>query len=127
MKIRIKGNSVRYRLTKTEVSTLAETGAIVEETCFGTGAGQKLKYALEMREDIQHLQADFNNQRITMYLPAEAAKKWPQEERTGFEYIQNISPGIDLHLLLEKDFVCLDETIEDQSDNYPNPHYERKD
>jgi hypothetical protein len=24
-------------------------------------------------------------------------------------------------LLVEKDFVCLDNTIEDQSDNYPNP------
>ncbi len=127
MKIRIKGNFVRYRLTKTEVNALAETGAIVEETCFGTGAGQKFIYALETREDIQHLQADFHNQRMTMYLPAGAAKKWPQEDRTGFEYVQMISPDMALHLLLEKDFVCLDETIEDQSDNYPNPHDERKD
>jgi len=127
MKIRIKGNFVRYRLTKTEVGVLAETGAIVEETCFGTGAGQKLVYALETREDITHLQADFNQQRITMYLPTGAAKNWPQEEHTGFEHIQMITPEIALHLLLEKDFVCLDETIEDQSDNYPNPHHEQKD
>ena len=126
MKIRIKGNFIRYRLTKSEVSALVETGAIVEETCFGTEPGQKFMYTLETREDIDHLQADFKEQRITMYLPADAAKKWPKEERIGFEYVQNISPGTDLHLLLEKDFVCLDETIEDQSDNYPNPHYERK-
>jgi hypothetical protein len=27
-----------------------------------------------------------------------------------------------LFLLVEKDFVCLDNTVEDQSDNYPNPN-----
>jgi hypothetical protein len=26
-----------------------------------------------------------------------------------------------LHLLVEKDFTCLDNVAEDQSDNYPNP------
>ena len=26
-----------------------------------------------------------------------------------------------LYILIEKDFKCLDNTIEDQSDNYPNP------
>jgi hypothetical protein len=34
--------------------------------------------------------------------------------------------GKELFLLLEKDFVCLDETIEDQSDNYPNPLMDKK-
>jgi len=33
-----------------------------------------------------------------------------------------VVPGVQLHLLLEKDFVCLDNTAEDQSDNYPNPN-----
>jgi len=37
-------------------------------------------------------------------------------DRVGFE---NHDAG--LHLLVEKDFVCLDEVNEDQSDNYPNP------
>lgn len=26
-----------------------------------------------------------------------------------------------VNLLIEKDFVCIDNTTEDQSDNYPNP------
>ena len=33
-----------------------------------------------------------------------------------------IGKGKDLFLLIEKDFVCLDHTFEDQSDNYPNPN-----
>jgi hypothetical protein len=30
-----------------------------------------------------------------------------------------------LHLLVEKDFTCLDNVAEDQSDNYPNPLAEK--
>jgi hypothetical protein len=31
-----------------------------------------------------------------------------------------------LHLLIEKDFTCLDNVDEDQSDNYPNPLLQKK-
>jgi hypothetical protein len=34
----------------------------------------------------------------------------------------NAQPAQELFLLIEKDFVCLDNTFEDQSDNYPNPN-----
>ena len=37
-------------------------------------------------------------------------------DRVGFE--ETVSG---LHLLVEKDFTCLDSIEEDQSDNYPNP------
>ena len=41
-------------------------------------------------------------------------------DKTGFESNQG-----DLHLLIEKDFTCLDNIEEDQSDNYPNPLAEK--
>ena len=40
----------------------------------------------------------------------------------GFQHKQALSNGKELFLLVEKDFVCLDNTFEDQSDNYPNPN-----
>ncbi|GAB4494687.1 MAG: hypothetical protein OHK0019_21740 [Saprospiraceae bacterium] len=122
MKIRIKGNFVRYRLTQTEVKTLAETGFLEEETHFG--AGQKFGYALTAKAGISGLQASFENGKITMFIPADFAKKWWNEERVGFENEVEIAPGVSLKLLLEKDFACLDHTDEDQSDNYPNPNAE---
>lgn len=127
MKIRIKGNSIRYRITKSEVAMLAETGCLLEKTCFGPGTEQQFSYALETREGIDHLQAAFQDKRITMFIPAQAAKNWPEEQRVGFEQTIQVSPGTNLFLLLEKDFVCLDKTDEDQSDNYPNPHDEQRD
>jgi len=41
-------------------------------------------------------------------------------DRTGFE---NNAGG--LQLLVEKDFTCLDNVAEDQSDNYSNPLNEK--
>ena len=53
---------------------------------------------------------------------AAAAAVWHDEERVGFENTVEVAPGILLTLLLEKDFACLDDSREDQSDNFPNPN-----
>ncbi|MBV6441401.1 MAG: hypothetical protein DYG98_03210 [Haliscomenobacteraceae bacterium CHB4] len=122
MKIRIKGNSVRFRLTQSEVRTLAASGYLAEETHFGPGEAQTLVYALQSKEGINNLQAAFDGQKITLYIPSTAAQTWYGEERVGFENEMEVAPGISLHLLLEKDFACLDNAREDQSDNFPNPN-----
>lgn len=122
MKIRIKGNFIRYRLAQSEVKTLAETGYLEEETNFG--AGQKFGYALAAKEGISGLQASFENGKIKMFIPVDFAKNWFAEERVGFENEVEVAPGISLKLLVEKDFVCLDDSEEDQSDNFPNPNLE---
>lgn len=40
----------------------------------------------------------------------------------GFNNKMPLDNGEHLFLLVEKDFVCLDNTFEDQSDNFPNPN-----
>jgi len=122
MKIRIKGNFVRYRLTQSEVKMLGETGCLSEETRFGPDASQTFVYALEAKEGIDGLRASFDGGKITLYLPAVAAKTWFDEDRVGFQSDVEVAPGVTLGLLLEKDFACLDNADEDQSDNYPNPN-----
>ena len=49
-------------------------------------------------------------------MPQVMVKEWADTERVGFE---NKTPAF--FLLVEKDFKCLDNVAEDQSDNYPNP------
>lgn len=125
MKIRIKGNSLRYRLTQTEVRTLADHGGISETTTFAEE--QMLTYAIETRADLDNLDAEYQAHRIVLMLPEAWAKNWPEEDRVGFSYSKPLTADSSLFLLLEKDFVCLDEVAEDQSDNYPNPRYEKRD
>jgi hypothetical protein len=119
MKIRIKGNSIRIRLTRTEVENFGKFGVLEDSTDFGNN---KLIYAIESRTEINELQSSFDNNRITVWIPENIKQEWISTERVGFE--NNFSIGNDKHLflLIEKDFVCLDNTIEDQSDNYPNPN-----
>jgi hypothetical protein len=118
MKIRIKGNSLRYRLTKTDVDNFSKYGYLEEVTDFG---GQQLIYALKLYE-LLSLKATLQNNNITIYMPAGMVNEWTTTERVGFEGNDN-----ELYLLIEKDFKCLDAVAEDQSDNYPNPLLEKKD
>jgi len=112
MKIRIKGNSLRYRLTKSNIEHFSKEGYIEETIYLGT---QKLIYALQ-RYPEDELTADFNDQKIVLYVPDYIANEWTTTDRVGFENNNGA-----LYLLIEKDFKCLDNVVEDQSDNYPNP------
>jgi hypothetical protein len=119
MKIRIKGNSVRIRLTKSEVDHFGRYGYIEEATEFGNNS---LVYALEKTSSKEELAAVMEGNKITMLVPDAMHNEWIDTERVGFENRMDIGDGKELFLLLEKDFVCLDNTFEDQSDNYPNPN-----
>ena len=112
MKIRIKNNGLRYRLTHSEVEAFARDGVFKEKIQIGDDA---LTYILQRTAE-EELSASFKNNIITMLVPEKMADEWTGTDKVGFEHKTN-----DLHLLVEKDFTCLDNVDEDQSDNYPNP------
>lgn len=118
MKIRIQGNSIRYRLARSEVSSLKTNGNLKEHTAFN---GKIFTYRVMTKENLSALEAEFKEDTITLFLPKIESQKWADSNRVGFENDMILDDGQILHLLLEKDFVCLDERTEDQSDNYPNP------
>lgn len=118
MKIRIKGNSVRYRLSKTDVDVLTAQGYMEEHTSFGTAT---LTYALQRSEDAA-MTASFDKNKITVYMPAAFVRGWAANTIIGFDADMPLEGQDSLYLLVEKDFKCLDNTGEDQSDNYDNPN-----
>jgi hypothetical protein len=118
MKIRIKGNSLRYRLTRPEVVRFSETGLVEERINFGAVA---LSYVL-CSTDADELSAAFGDNRITLYVPAGLVDEWLHTDKVGFEHRMPLNGTEEsLHLLVEKDYTCLDNVAEDQSDHYPNP------
>jgi hypothetical protein len=119
MKIRIKGDSVRYRLTRSEVETFSKNGFLSETTQF---LSNTLTYALKAVPGQEELSANLNNNTITLYFPDAEKEIWFQSERVGYKHVQVLPDGTRLTLLIEKDFACLDHVDEDQSDNYPNPN-----
>ena len=112
MKLRIKSDSLRYRLTQTDVSRLAKEGYLEDQVSF---AGSPLIYALQLTEG-KELTTSYIDNKITMCMSRKMINELINTDRVGFENNDG-----ELELLVEKDFVCLDTTAEDQSDNYPNP------
>jgi hypothetical protein len=116
MKIRIKGNSLRYRLTKSDMFRLSQEGYLEDKTDFG---GRELVYVIQKTAE-KELSAFFNDNVICLQVPGMMIDELNNTNRTGFEGMEE-----NLHLLIEKDFTCLDNVAEDQSDNYPNPLAEK--
>lgn len=118
MKLRIEGNTVRIRLSKAEVEKLTTSKYIEERTSFGNII---FVCALQSKQRGKELTADFDGNKMTMFVPLALLKDWATNEVTGFEAQMKVSATESLHLLLEKDFKCLDKKPEDQSGKYDNP------
>ena len=118
MKIRIRGNSVRIRLSKPEVARFAKEGYVEERTEFINSA---LVYAVKSSAG-GTLSADFINGSITLYVPVTMLQQWASTDLVGLEHNMPLTDGKYLYLLIEKDFKCIDAPVtEDQSDMYENP------
>lgn len=119
MKIRIKGNTVRYRLTKSDIATLVDTGNLEDKTEF---IGSTLVYSIKTDVD-ESLSADFLNNTITLKVPSVLLSNWADTSQVSLENNMPLANGSQLYLLLEKDFKCIDGDVsEDQSDFFENPN-----
>ena len=117
MKIRIKENSIRFRLSRSEVDKFAKETKLEETTSF---INTSLKYAIEIFSgEVMH--ADFSGSKITMYIPGELANKWVTTDMVGIDFNMPLDENNHLYLLIEKDFKCRDMDPEGQSDYFTNP------
>lgn len=117
MKIRIRSNSLRFRLTRSEVEQFAREGMYKEKTPIGD---ETLTYVLQ-RSMEPTMKATLHNNIITLSVPEQLADEWTGTDRVGVDCNEG-----SLYLLVEKDFTCLENVAEDQSDNYPNPLADKK-
>jgi hypothetical protein len=125
MKLRIRGNSIRFRLGQSEVCRLATEGMIEELTDFGPHSGQRLGYALHATFQDPDIRARFVEGRVVVSIPALAIHKWARTDQVGISAIQPIDDEHNLKILIEKDFECVDRSsdasAESQEDAFPNP------
>lgn len=120
MKLRIRGNSVRLRLTRDETARLAETGLVEETVEFPSS--RRFVYALETDEKAALVSADFEADRLCVRLPAREAERWINSAQTGIAADAPGGPDRRLKILVEKDFACLKRRAGDEDrDAFPNP------
>jgi hypothetical protein len=113
MKLRLHSNTVRLRLSQSEVSRLAETGRVEESIQFAPG--RALEYVIESGS-VPEISATFDGSRVRVSLPANVAKAWIGSDQTGVEGKTDT-----LRVLVEKDFVCLHGPGAEDADAFPNP------
>lgn len=125
MKLRIRGNSLRLRLTKPEVARIAEGLRLEETIMFGLEPHQRLSYALECSTDGENMKADYRDGHITVRLPYAVARDWAMTDRVSLDGEQTLDgngDGVTLRLLIEKDFACLtDRRGAEDADTFPHP------
>lgn len=122
MKIRIKGNSLRLRLLRGEVSRFGETGCVTETIRFGASPREQLTYSLETNSNAQTIEARFADNQITVTIPDAVARNWVDSDLITLESNQPIETESILRILIEKDFVCLDRKDDpDNADAFPHP------
>ena len=100
MKLLIRGNSIRIRVSKTELAKIAETGKAEETVRFSSDQG--LRYGIEVRPT-GAVTATLAGDAILVTLPKPRLDLWLRANEVSVEGSQPIGGGKVLQILLEKD------------------------
>ena len=123
MKIRVLGNSIRLRLTQSEVKQF-EVSQLIAETVDFPG-GNRFQYQINQSEK-RELEASFEGGIIQVDVPKPLASQWIKTDQVGIEKQLTLESGAHLSILIEKDFQCLNPRPgEDERDAFPNPEARR--
>ena len=120
MKLRIQGNSLRLRVSRSEVARFSETGRIAETIRFAQEPEATLTYALESSVDTAAIAARWQPGEVAVVIPADVARKWAEGDGVGLSGDCSIGERT-LSVLVEKDFACLDRSDADNADTFPHP------
>jgi hypothetical protein len=125
MKLRIKGDSLRLRISPSEMSRLLLSGRVEETVRFGPGRRARLTYALSTNSGGlppgAAISVQYQAHEMLVMVDATQAKAWA--DGTGVGLYANINTGGgQLEVAVEKDFACLDKSEPENHDTFPHPH-----
>lgn len=107
MKIRMKDNTLRLRLSQSETEEFGRKGTVTTITRFGNSPDAFLSYSLVKDEKADAVFATFGKNEIKVLVPEKMAGEWLGTEQAGFEETIHLNDGNSLFVLVEKDFPCL--------------------
>lgn len=125
MKLRLRGNSIRLRLTRSEVERLAASGEVRESIDLGEAIG--FIYEIRASDIAADLAATFADACLCVQISSEKANELANSDLISVEAEREIGGGRLVRIVVEKDFACLKERANgDDADTFPNPFYENK-
>ena len=122
MKLRIKGDSLRLRISPNEVTRLLQSGRVEETIHFGQADDAKLTYAMLTSSTGEHdVTVRHSPQEIAVIVPLAQVRAWAGGEEVGMYAAVDTGAGR-LELAVEKDFACLGKSNDENRDTYPHPN-----
>jgi hypothetical protein len=120
VKLRIRDDSIRLRLTQQEVRIARSEGVVRGTVRFG--GGSRFDYVLEGSPDAAAASAAISPGALTVTVPQGDLHRWADSETVSLAASQPIADEALLTILIEKDFACLaPREGEDETDMYPHP------
>ena len=122
MKLRMRANTLRLRLTKSEVDRLGEGHTVREVTHFPDGTSFAYALAVGGRSiSASQIFTDAGAE-ISITVPVAGAAEWAGSQEVGFSGDDAVAVG-PLEILIEKDFSCITPRAgEEELDTFPNPN-----
>jgi len=125
LKLRVLDNSIRLRLTRSEVDAVNDTGVVRGRVRFA--GSNTFDYVLESSPATVKPEAHISNNVLTVRLPEMDVGQWAGSEQVSIMSEQLLGNGEQLKILVEKDFHCLaPREGEDESDMFPHPEVDSK-
>src|SRR5215813_61857 len=100
MKLRLFRNSVRLRLSQTDVTNFIGAGVVTDLIQFGPGLC--FSYGLQASPSVDRVQATYSPGCLRILVPMPLAEEWTSSDLVGLNSDRG-SPSV----LVEKDFRCL--------------------
>jgi hypothetical protein len=120
MKLRINHNSLRLRLSRTDVERLMQDGVVEESTLLGGAI--PFAYRLLLDSQIREIRTGRYAHGIQVRIPEDIALQWSNSERVGIAAVETHPGGRETTVLIEKDFSCLKPRQgPGDEDTFPNP------
>lgn len=117
MKLRLSGDSIRLRLSPSDLAKFEVAGHVKESVPL---PGGPLHFTLQGAKEIEDLEAVLEGTSLQVRLPASWIPDWIASDRVGFEASIPLEHGGTLNILVEKDFRCLHKEAA-ESDAFPHP------
>jgi len=115
MKLRCTSNSIRIRVRKSDIAKLL-TKACVQESIF-LGNDALFRFSLSFTE-ADKIKSEMSNNHLEIKVPIAQGTEWVNSEVVGIEADKILTNGEKLHILIEKDFPCLDREESDRDDTF---------
>ena len=118
MKIRLLDQSLRIRISKTELDTLADGADVIAITDFGF---KSIQFVLK-KTDTSGIVLTESQRAICLGIPINYVNRMHTSNKVGFQQRILLSNNLYLNCKIEKDYKCLTERNEDESDLFINPN-----